>query len=85
MRSSGGVTKRNMAIDVSEEIARKDQELGEMTRDVDLIKVDVDIIAIRRRGAPAGAEAEDAAETCIARRATAFYEATMEVPHAPSR
>jgi hypothetical protein len=51
--SSGGVTERNMAIDVSEEIARKGQELREMTRDLDLLKVDVDIIAIviRFRGA----------------------------------
>ena len=31
--SPGGVTERNMAIDVSEEIARKGQELREMTRD----------------------------------------------------
>jgi hypothetical protein len=37
--SSGGVTERNMAIDVSEEIARKGQELREMTRDLDLLKV----------------------------------------------
>jgi hypothetical protein len=53
--SSGGVTERNMAIDVSEEIARKGQELREMTRDLDLLKVDVDIIAIviRFRGASA--------------------------------
>ena len=29
---SGGVTERNMAIEVSEEIARKGQELREMTR-----------------------------------------------------
>jgi hypothetical protein len=50
--SSGGVTERNMAIDVSEEIARKGQEVREMTRELDLIKVDVDIIAtvIRYRG-----------------------------------
>jgi hypothetical protein len=64
--SSGGVTERNMAIDVSEEFARKGQELREMTRDLDLLKVDVDIlaIAIRFRGAPAPADAhgEDAAE-----------------------
>src|SRR6266508_2873727 len=52
---SGGVTERNMAIDVSEEIARKGQELREMTRDLDLLKVDVDIISIviRLRGASA--------------------------------
>ena len=64
--SSGGVTERNMATDVSEEIARKGQELREMTRDLDLIKVDVDIIAmvIRQRGvsAPAGVHVEDAAD-----------------------
>ena len=61
--SSGGVTERNMAIDVSEEIARKGQELREMTRDLDLLKVDVDIIAIviRSRGASsaAGVHGED--------------------------
>ena len=64
--SLGGVTERNMAIDVSEEIARKGQEVREMTRDLDLLKVDVDVIAIviRSRGAPppAGAHGEDAAE-----------------------
>jgi len=38
--SSGRVTERNMAIDVSEEIARKGQELREMTRDLDLLKVE---------------------------------------------
>jgi hypothetical protein len=65
--SSGGVTERNMAIDVSEEIARKGQELREMTRELDLLKVDVDIIAtaIRFRGAPAPASAhvDDASES----------------------
>src|ERR1700716_4734693 len=65
--SSGGVTERNMAIDVSEEIARKGQELREMTRDLDLLKVDVDIIAIviRLRGvsAAAGVHSEDAGDS----------------------
>jgi hypothetical protein len=42
--SSGGVTERNMAIDVSEEIARKGQELREMTRDLDLLKRDPKIL-----------------------------------------
>jgi hypothetical protein len=64
--SSGGVTERNMAIDVSEEIARKGQEVREMTRDLDLLKVDVDIIAIvirwRSAAPPAGAHGEDAVE-----------------------
>jgi hypothetical protein len=64
--TSGGVTERKMAVDVSEELARKGQELREMTRDLDLIKVDVDIIAmvIRQRGvsAPASMHAEDAAD-----------------------
>ena len=64
--SSGGVTERNMAIDVSEEIARKGQELREMTRDLDLLKIDADIIgiAIRSRGASEskGLQGEDATE-----------------------
>jgi hypothetical protein len=61
--SSGGVTERNMAIDVSEEIARKGQEVREMTRDLDLLKVDVDIIAIvirfRDGSTPTGVQGED--------------------------
>jgi hypothetical protein len=64
--SPGGVTERNMAIDVSEEIARKGQELREMTRELDLLKVDVDVIGIviRSRGAlaPAAVHAEDAVQ-----------------------
>ena len=65
--SSGGVTERNMAIDVSEEIARKGQELREMTRDLDLLKVDVDTISIviRLRGAaaPTGVQGEEETES----------------------
>jgi hypothetical protein len=64
--SSGGVTERNMAIDVSEEIARKGQELREMTRDLDLLKIDADIagIIIRSRGAsaPTGLHGEHLSE-----------------------
>ncbi|HSJ41640.1 MAG: hypothetical protein ACXU9C_07810 [Xanthobacteraceae bacterium] len=66
VNSSGGVTERKIAIDVSEEFARKGQELREMTRDLDLLKVDVDVIAvvIRLRGvhAPAAVHVEDHAE-----------------------
>jgi hypothetical protein len=60
--NSGGVTDRKMAVDISEELARKGQEVREMTRDLDLLKVDADIIAmvIRWRGAAAGVVGEDA-------------------------
>jgi hypothetical protein len=65
--SLGGVTERKMAIDVSEELARKGQELREMTRELDLLKVDVDVVAmvIRLRGvsAPAGVQGEDAGDS----------------------
>ena len=64
--SSGGVTERNMAIEVWEEIARKGQEVREMTRELDLLKVEVDIIAIviRSRSAPpAGVRGEDTIES----------------------
>ena len=64
--NSGGVTERKMAVDVSEELARKGQELREMTRDLDLLKADVDVIAvvIRLRGVSAatGVHSEDAAD-----------------------
>ena len=60
---TGGVTERNMAIDVSEEVARKGQELREMTRDLDLLKVDVDLIAtvirFRSTSALSGGHGED--------------------------
>jgi hypothetical protein len=61
LTSSGGVSERRMAVDVSEELARKGQELREMTRDLDLVKVDVDTIAmvIRLRGGSAGSHADD--------------------------
>jgi hypothetical protein len=51
--SSGGVTERKNAVDASEDIARKGQELREMTRDLDLLRADVDLIAmmVRLRGA----------------------------------
>src|SRR5258708_22522599 len=62
--SSGGVTERKMAVHVSEELARKGQELREMTRELDLLKVDVDVIAIviRLRGASAAGQGEHAVE-----------------------
>ena len=66
LSNSGGVTDRKMAVDVSEELARKGQELREMTRDLDLLKVDVDTIAmvIRLRGvsAAAGMQGEEAGD-----------------------
>lgn len=52
---TGGVSERKSTIDSSEDLARKGQELREMTRDLDLIKVEVDVLAMiaRLRGAPA--------------------------------
>jgi hypothetical protein len=54
----GGVTERRNAVDVSEELARKGQELREMTRDLDLLRADVDLVAmiVRLRGAPAAGD-----------------------------
>jgi hypothetical protein len=66
VHAGGGVTERKSAVDSSEELARKGQELREMTRDLDLLKIDVDILAmvIRLRGAPAlhSADSEQAVE-----------------------
>ena len=64
--TAGGVSERRSAVDASEDLARKGQEVREMTRDLDLLKVDVDIIAMiaRLRGAHAAvdAKAEEQAE-----------------------
>jgi hypothetical protein len=66
VNGAGGVTERKTAVDASEELGRKGQELREMTRDLDLLKIDVDILAMitRLRGAsaPGPAEGERAAE-----------------------
>jgi len=60
VNGSGGVTERRTAVDASEELGRKGQELREMTRDLDLLKIDVDVLAmiIRLRGAPAPGPAD---------------------------
>ena len=63
--SSGGVSERKNAVDVSEELARKGQDLREMTRDLDLLRADVELIAmiVRLRGAhPATDKADDDGE-----------------------
>jgi hypothetical protein len=56
--SSGGVTERKNAVDASEDLARKGQELREMTRDLELLRADVAVIAmmLRLRGAVAPAD-----------------------------
>ena len=63
---SGGVTERRNSVDVSEELARKGQDVREMTRDLDLLRADVDLIAmvVRLRGAmpPAGIKLEETRE-----------------------
>jgi hypothetical protein len=62
--SSGGVTERRNAVDASEDLARKGQELREMTRDLELLRADMDVtaMAIRLRGAfaPSDARTEEA-------------------------
>jgi hypothetical protein len=67
--SSGGVTERKNAVDASEDLARKGQELREMTRDLDLLRADVDVIAmiVRMRGAfaPADVRSEESSDSEI--------------------
>ena len=64
--TSGNVTERRNIVETSEDIARKAQQLREMTRDLDLLKADIDVAAmvVRRRGAfaPGDAPAEDTAD-----------------------
>ena len=60
----GGVSERNNAISASEEVGRKGQEVREMTRDLDLLKLDVDVIAmvVRLRGTLAAIDASPTGE-----------------------
>jgi hypothetical protein len=64
---SGGVTERRNAVDAAEDLARKGQELREMTRDLELLRADVDVIAmvVRLRGAfvPTDVRAEDSSDS----------------------
>jgi hypothetical protein len=64
--SIGGVTERKIAVDASEDLARKGQELREMTRDLELLQSDVALIAmiVRLRGAfvPADARSDETRE-----------------------
>jgi hypothetical protein len=59
---TGGVTERRTAVEASEDLGRKGQELREMTRDLDLLKIDFDVIAMTLRLRGASAEAETKAE-----------------------
>jgi hypothetical protein len=63
---SGGVTERKNVVDASEDLARKGQELREMTRDLGLLRADVAVIAmmLRLRGAyaPPDIRAEESSE-----------------------
>lgn len=49
----GGVTERQKAVEASEELAKKGQHVREMTRDLDVLKADIDMLAtlLRTRGA----------------------------------
>jgi hypothetical protein len=64
--SSGGVTERQNTVEASEDLARKGQELREMTRDLDLLRADVDVIAIvvrlRVAAAPSDVRTDDSAD-----------------------
>jgi hypothetical protein len=65
--STGGVSERRSTVDASEDLARRGQDVREMTRDLDLIKIEVDIVAMiaRLRGASVAADikAEEAPES----------------------
>jgi hypothetical protein len=64
--ASGSVTERMNAVEAAEDLARKGQELREMSRDLDLLKVDLDLIAmilrLRAPTAPADARPDEPGE-----------------------
>lgn len=52
VNSKGSVTERTNAVDAQEDLARKGQQVREMTHELDLLKSDIDVIAtaLRLRG-----------------------------------
>lgn len=50
--SRGGVTEREKAVEASEDLAKKGQHVREMSLDLDLTKIDIDLITLllRTRG-----------------------------------
>ena len=44
--STGGVTERRNAVEASEEFGRKAHQVREMTRDLELLETDVDLVAM---------------------------------------
>jgi hypothetical protein len=62
MAGFGGVTERKTAVEASEDLGRKGQKLREMTRVLDLLKIDFDVIAMTLSLRGASAEAETKSE-----------------------
>lgn len=58
--STGGITERRNAVDASEEFGRKGQQVREMTRELDLLKADVDLVTmiVRLRGLSTGSDSK---------------------------
>jgi hypothetical protein len=52
---TGGVSERRNAVEASEEFGRKGHQVREMTRDLELLETDVDLVAmiVHLRGIPA--------------------------------
>jgi hypothetical protein len=65
LNSSGGVTERQYTVAASEEFGRKGQEIRELSRNLDLLKADIDIIAmiVRSRGATLPADGRTEPQT----------------------
>src|SRR5436190_24213646 len=63
--SSGRVTERRTAVDTLDDVGRKGQELRELTRDLELLKTDVDvmvmIVRLRGESLPPDAASDEAA------------------------
>jgi hypothetical protein len=64
--TTGVLAERRNVVETSEELGRKGQEVREMTRDLDLLRVDVDLVTMvfRLRGgiAPADGRTDETAD-----------------------
>ncbi len=73
--STGRITEREKAVEASEELAKKGQHIRELTRDLDMLKADVDVLTIllRSRGMGTGQRDDRNAALSAAEGAAAAF------------
>lgn len=70
--AKGGVTERQMALEASEDLAKRNQQVRELTLELDLLKADVDALEMALRNRSAKLRAVDLGTALSQDRPAAF-------------